>query len=358
MIVPALVSLLFPALPVSAQEPAPAASDTAYKPGAYRIFTGAGQPATMDDIVRAMGANQVVYVGETHDDPTGHMLELELLKRAAEAYGGATEASGEDAGAGTAAGQPKADGSRPLALSLEFFERDVQLPLDEYLAGLISESSFLAAARPWDRYRTDYRPLVEYAKEHGLPVIAANAPRRYVTMVARHGRESLDQLSPQALSYLPPLPYGKASKAYRDQWIATILAVMEQEGMKCGVPVAHAAAPPGSHAQMGNQLDSQVLWDATMANSIYRYLSAHADALVLHMVGGFHVERNTGIPEQLRADMPGVRSMIVSLRPAGDVDTFEPAPSGEWGDFVIQTDSTRTLESIECRQFRAERGLK
>jgi uncharacterized iron-regulated protein len=200
--------------------------------------------------------------------------------------------------------------------------------------------------------------MVEFAKAHGLPVIAANAPRRYVNMVARDGRESLNQLSPQALEYLPPLPYGEASKAYRDQWIATIAEVMKQEGMKCGVPVAHAAAPPGSHAQMGNQLDSQVLWDATMANSIFRYLSAHPAALVLHMVGGFHVERDTGIPEQLRAYMPDVRSMIVSLRPVGDVGTFEPAPSGQWGDFVIQTDSTRTMESIECRHFRAERGLK
>jgi uncharacterized iron-regulated protein len=357
MIVPALVSLLLPALPASAQEPEPAVPDTAYRPGAYRIFTGAGQPATMDDIVQAMGANQVVFVGETHDDPTAHMLELELLKTATEAYAGPAQAVGDGA-TGTHDGQAKSDEGRPLALSLEFFERDVQLPLDEYLAGLISESSFLEATRPWERYRTDYRPLVEFAKEHELPVIAANAPRRYVTMVARHGRESLNQLSPQALSYLPPLPYGKASKAYRDQWIATISAVMEQEGMKCGVPVAHAAAPPGSHAQMGNQLDSQVLWDATMANSIYRYLSAHPDALVLHMVGGFHVERNTGIPEQLRAYMPDVRSMIVSLRPVGDVDTFEPAPSGQWGDFVIQTDSTHTMESIECRQFRTERGMK
>ncbi|HKJ91514.1 MAG TPA: ChaN family lipoprotein, partial [Longimicrobiales bacterium] len=218
-------------------------------------------------------------------------------------------------------------------------------------------SSFLAASRPWPRYRTDYRPLVEFAKAHGLPVIAANAPRRYVDMVARHGREALDSLSAQALAYLPPLPYGKASPAYRDQWIATISEVMKQEGMKCGVPVAHADAPPGSHAAMGHQLDSQVLWDATMAYSIAQYLTARPDALVLHMVGGFHVERGTGIPEQLKAYAPDARAMIVSLRPVPDVDTFVPAPSGQWGDFVIQTDSTRTLESIECRHFRAERGL-
>jgi len=242
-------------------------------------------------------------------------------------------------------------------LSLEFFERDVQLPLNEYLADRILESSFRTDSRPWPRYETDYRPLIEFSKAHQLPVIAANAPRRYVTLVTRRGRDALNLLSQEAIALLPPLPYGKASPTYRDQWIATISEVMEQEGMKCGVPVAHAAAPPGSHQNMGNQLDAQVLWDASMANSIARYLEEEPNALVLHMVGGFHVERGTGTPEQLLAYHPDARYLIVSLRPVADVATFEPAPAGQWGDFVIQTDSSRTLESIECRQFRAAQGL-
>lgn len=336
--IPALICLL-PGLPAAAQDPAAQAADTAYTPGAYRVYTGAGAPASIDDIVRAMGPVQVVFVGETHDDPTGHMLELELLQRAAAAYGGAA-----------------VEPARPVALSLEFFERDVQLPLDEYLAGLITETSFRADTRPWPRYRTDYRPLVEFAMEHALPVIAANAPRRYVGLVTRQGRTALDSLGPEARALLAPLPYGKASAAYREQWIATISAVMEQEGMKCGVPVEHADAPPGSHANMGNQFDSQVLWDATMAHSIARYLEANPRGLVLHMVGGFHVERGTGTPEHLEAYRPGTRALIVSLRPVEDVNTFLPAPAGQWGDFVIQTEKSRTLEAIECRAFLAERG--
>lgn len=331
-ILPAFLATVLLSVPALAQTPS--APDTAYVPGAYRVYTGAGAPATLDDIQRAMGRVQVVFVGETHDDPTGHMLELELLRRADAA---------------------RAD--RPLALSLEFFSRDVQLPLDEYLAGLITESAFLADSRPWPRYESDYRPLVEHAKERGIPVIAANAPRRYVNMVTREGREALDRLGTEARQHLPPLPYGSASPRYRDQWIATMSGVMEQEGMKCGVPVPHAAAPAGSHANMGRLLDSQVLWDAAMAHSIARHLSAQPSALVVHMVGGFHVERGTGTPEQLEAYAPGTSRLIVSLRPVDDVGTFEPAPDGEWGDFVIQTDRSRTLQEIECRAFRAEQGV-
>jgi uncharacterized iron-regulated protein len=338
-----LALVLMQVASAKAQNAPLAGLDTAYTPGSYRVFTGAGAPASIDDIVRALEAQQVVFVGETHDDPTAHMLELELLKRAALSYG-------------TAAASDRSP--RPVVLSLEFFERDVQLPLDEYLADVISESSFRAASRPWPRYQSDYRPLIEFSKEHKVPVIAANAPRRYVTMVTRNGRESLHDLSPEALAFLPPLPFGKASVAYRSQWISMMSKVMEQEGKKCGVAVPDADAPPGTHQNMGNQLDSQVLWDATMANSIARHLERQPDALVLHMVGGFHVERRTGTPEQLEAYAPGVRSMVVSLRPVENVDAFEAAPEGQWGDFVIQTEKARALEEIECRQFRAQREVK
>ncbi|MGK7313617.1 MAG: ChaN family lipoprotein [Candidatus Longimicrobiales bacterium M2_2A_002] len=346
----AVLGLALAAPPAAAQGgPLPAGADTAYVAGEYRVFTGAGAPTTLEAVVDATGRHDVVFIGEAHDDPTGHALETELLGRAVERYAaGAVDPRGRD------------DAGRTVALSLEFFERDVQLVVDEYLAGLITESAFTDASRPWSRYATDYRPLIEYAKEHGIDVIAANAPRRYVTMVTRGGREALDALSPEALAYLPPLPYGRPSAEYRDQWIETIARVMEQEGTKCGVPVADslAVAPPGAHGAMGNQLQGQALWDAAMAYSIAQYLEAHPDALVLHMVGGFHVARGTGTPEHLAGYRPDADAMIVMLRPVDDVDTFVPAPAGQWGDFVIQTDASRTLEAIECRAFLAERASR
>jgi uncharacterized iron-regulated protein len=348
LILAALPLVLMIALPARAQDSYPGTGDSAYVAGEYRVFTGAGEPASIDDIVAAMGRHQVVFVGETHDDPTGHMLEAELLERAYETYG----APGSNQGA-----------PRPVALSLEFFQRDAQPILDEYLAGLITERAFRAASRPWPRYETDYRPLIEVSKEKGLAVIAANAPRRYTTRVTMHGRESLYDLSPEALASLAPLPYGQPSPEYRNQWIQVISAVMEQEGMKCGLPIpepeegeepAQAPAPMGSHDNMGNQLHSQVLWDATMAYWISERLAQEPDALVLHMVGSFHVARGTGTPEHLEAYRPGASRMIVVMRPVEDIDTFEPAPDGEWGDFVIQTDETRTLEYIECREYLAK----
>ncbi|MDX1393093.1 MAG: ChaN family lipoprotein [Gemmatimonadota bacterium] len=340
------------AVPAQAQAAggdSPSLPDTAYVAGEYRVYTGAGEPSSIDAIVTAMARHDVVFVGETHDDPTGHMLEALLLRQAHETHAGPAAAG---------------DASRTVALSLEFFQRDVQPILDEYLSGLITEEMFLADSRPWPRYETDYRPLIEFSKQNGIDVIAANAPRRYTRRVTLHGRESLNDLDARARSTIAPLPYGEPTEAYRNQWIEVISGVIEQEGTKCGRPIprdedgepaaAHATAPAGSHDNMGNQLHSQVLWDATMAHSISEYLAGRPDALVLHMVGGFHVARGTGTPEHLASYRPESSSMIVMLRPVDDVATFEPAPAGEWGDFVVQTDASRTLERIECRAYLSE----
>ncbi len=334
---------VFLATPLAAQDSSPGVGDSSYVAGDYQVYSGDGTAASIDDIVAAMATVDVVFIGETHDDPTGHFLEVELLRRAYQTIGSDTTAEGEP---------------RSVALSLEFFQRDAQPILDEYLAGLITEKAFLAASRPWPRYDTDYRPLIEFAKDQDLAVVAGNAPRRYANRVTRLGRESLNALGPGALATLAPLPYGQPSKAYRDQWIQVIMEVMEEEGMKCGKPIidstqadsgAAGDPPPSAHGNMGNQLHSQVLWDATMAFWINDHLVRRPDALVLHMVGSFHVARGTGIPEQLERYRPGTSSIIVMMRAVEDINTFEAAPSGTWGDFVIQTDESHTLEAIECR---------
>ena len=81
------------------------------------------------------------------------------------------------------------------------FESDVQFVLDEYMKGLISEEHFLESARSWKNYESDYRELIEFSKERGMPVIAANAPRRYVNMVHRLGKGALLSLSEEGSSF-------------------------------------------------------------------------------------------------------------------------------------------------------------
>jgi len=242
----------------------------------YRIFRR-NASATLDDIAAAMRSTDVVFIGEAHDDKIAHELELELLRRAALDQAAINDATKR----------------RAVALSLEMFERDTQTTLDEYLAGLITENHFLLASRPWDNYRADYRPLVEFARENRLPVIAANAPRRYVNRVSRLGGKSLAELPLTARTWLPPLPFASASPAYAAKF-ARLMAGMPATQTQSATPGTNA--PPRHSSTL---LEAQALWDATMAHSIAEHLKRTPAALVVHINGKFHTEERLGTPEHL-----------------------------------------------------------
>ncbi|CAL8467053.1 g6589 [Coccomyxa elongata] len=177
------------------------------KRSSYTAYTRQGDKARLEDIVKAMEGADVVLLGETHDDRIAHLLQLQLLRGAHQRFS-------------------RTD--RRVALSLEMFERDVQGIMDEYLSGAITERDLKQDGRPWPNYDTDYRPLVELAKAEGLPVICANAPRRYVSMAGRHGRAALETLPAASLRHLPPLPYLQPSQAYLNKTNRTMQAAAEQ----------------------------------------------------------------------------------------------------------------------------------
>jgi uncharacterized iron-regulated protein len=358
------------ALPQLQGVPADAqASDTTAReihyPDHFRVFTGQGEPATLEEVVRAMAGAEAVLIGEIHTDPVGHWVQTELLRRALAEF-----KVGNETGA-----------LRPVALSKEMFERDVQGVVDEYLQDLITESQFKTSVRAPRHYDEDYRSMVELAKEAGIPVIASNAPRRYVNRVSRLGRDALYDLPPRARSFLPPLPYPQPSEAYRTEWM-TLMTEMpmeqqcdppdegigeEQEAGAGGRPgtagppgmppreESPPGLPPGEEAPAGmgamshmasfmeNGVHAQSLWDASMAYSITTFLEGNPGALVLHMVGGFHVRNFTGIPEAIRHYRPATRTLVISVELAEDFRSFDPPEHGGSGDFVVLTDKSLDL---------------
>lgn len=268
----------------------------------FRIYDAQGNAATIRQIIDAAGKSDVVFLGENHDDATAHYLQAEIFKKIFEAD----------------------SKSRKIALSMEMFERDVQTVVDEYLKDLITEKKFLDDSRPWNNYKTDYRPLVEFAKQNNLPVIAANAPRRYVNMVSRTGRESLKQLSPDAKRWLAPLPYAFASETYAAKFDALM------GNMKSGTN-----AP-------SKMLEAQALWDATMAFSIAEQTKKEKNALVVHLNGSFHTENRLGTAEQLLKINPKTKILVVTMRYEDDFTKFDKAKHENLGDFVILTNAKVT----------------
>jgi len=308
----------------------------------YRVYDRQGSPTSLRAIVGSAVGDDVILVGEEHGDMVGHAIEARLFRAALDEIGDAASAG------------------RPVVLSLEMFERDVQYVLDEYLSGMISEDHFLRSARPWDDYESRYRSLIEAAKERGAPVVAANAPRRYVSRVTSEGAESLAELSAHARSYLPPLPYPGPSDVYREQWEEVMAEAMEEmraavaesaDAEESGVEeatdddaqdsvVADAVAtavPERSYPVNPNAIYSQALWDASMGHAITEALVRHMGGLVVHFAGSFHVAQGTGIPERIADYRPGTRVTTVVMTAVDDIDAWSDEEHAGLADFVVLT---------------------
>ena len=295
---------------------APTATDS-LRPSDYAVYRTGGAPAALDDVAEAMDTARVVFVGERHDDRTAHALQLRLLRRLQE------------------------QAPERAALSLEMLARDVQPVVDEYLDSLITERHFLRASRPWPNYRRDYHPLVRFTRSRGLPVLAANAPRRYVNRVSRLGRAALRDLPERALQWLPPLPYPQPSDAYRRRFRERMQQAAAHHGSD-----GEGAHGGGGGPSMKKLLDAQALWDATMGYALADFLTRRPDARVLHVAGGFHVERGLGTPAMLRRYRPGTPVLTVTMRPAGDVDAWSDEYDG-LADFVVLTRTSKPTEGTE-----------
>jgi uncharacterized iron-regulated protein len=267
----------------------------------FTVFDGKGNKVNLNAIISSLGQYDVVFLGELHDDAVGHAIQAEIFRTAVDQFAE----------------------KRRVTLSLEMFERDVQPMLNEYLAGQITENHFMLSSRPWGNYKTDYRPLVELAKEKKLDVVAANAPRRYINMVSRGGRDTLNGLSAEAKTWLPPLPFAEASETYSKKF----RALMSNSG----------------EASMGidNILNSQSLWDASMAYWISESLKKKKGSLVIHLNGGFHTESRLGTVEHLLKYRPDAKALVVTMRYEKDFSTFDIVKHTGIGDFVILTDAAQ-----------------
>ncbi|HMK26674.1 MAG TPA: ChaN family lipoprotein [Chitinophagaceae bacterium] len=260
----------------------------------YKIYdTRTKQMISVDKIIGDCNKADVLFFGEEHNDSAGHYMENIIFRALHKQYG---------------------DG---ITLSLEMFEEDNQTALNDYLDGFIPEDRFSKDVRLWSNYK-DYRPMIEYAKQNKLNVIAANPPRRYVSMVSRRGMRSLDSLSKDAKKFLPPLPYDTLTGRYREKFMETM------------------KGSPGGGSP--NIYYSQSLWDAGMSYSIYKFLKKHKHQKVFHCVGRFHCDEKLGTLLQLQKRKPGLKILNISSFSDASFSNPDWEKFSNLGDYIILTD--------------------
>lgn len=211
---------------------------------------------------------RVVYVGERHDQAADHGVQYAILR-----------ALHRD--------EPS------LAIGMEMFQVPFQEPLDRWSAGLIDETVLRRETEYDDRWGYDfslYRPILEYARNHSLEVVALNAPRELSYAVARDGVDSLD---PDLAATLPELDFDDSEHR-----------AMFDEAFDVG--------EHGAQSTVDRYYQAQVLWDETMGSRVAQTLrEGDGPQKMVVFAGRVHVTRGLGIPD--RAAKRGARPYAVVL---------------------------------------------
>jgi uncharacterized iron-regulated protein len=253
----------------------------------------APRPIQLDALADKLAKFDVVFYGESHGHDGVHLQEMKVL-------------------AALVQRDPH------WILSLEQFERDVQSVLDEYLAGRVGENALIDKGRAWNNYASSYRPLVLFAKEHHLPVIAAEAPGWAISCIGQAGTEVLDKFTPEERSWVAKDLHADDG-AYRDKFMKFMGGSPSHGDAGEGSPAATARAQRSFAAQAAR--------DDTMAESIEDALRQHPGYKLLHVTGSFHAASFLGTVERLRLRDPSLKIAVIDPVAVDDprVPAFAPA---------------------------------
>jgi uncharacterized iron-regulated protein len=231
---------------------------------AYQLFSNDGQIADYDGMIKDLVISDMVFFGEYHNNPISHWMQLEMSKSFFKIKG------------------------RNLFFGAEMFESGNQLVLNEYLKGFYPDDKMTPEiTQLWSNYQTDYKPLVDFAKENNLRFIATNIPRRYASMINKTGINALKELSPEALALIGPdleKYFDPTAKAY-----------------------AEMADNMGGHVppNMINIQTAQASKDATMA--YFSLKNFHQGDFLFHFEGSYHSNYQQGIIWWINKIQPGLK---------------------------------------------------
>ena len=229
---------------------------------AYQLFNKKGKRVDYGKLLIAAEKAQVVLFGEYHNNAISHWLELELTKDLAD--------------------------KNKIILGAEMIEADNQKQLDQFLKGEINHKQLDSTARLWPNNKTDYKPLVEFAKENKIPFIATNIPRRFASIVSKKGFEGLENLTSEEKTWIAPMPivYNSELPGY-----VNMMKMM------------------GDHASP-NMPKAQAIKDATMAYFIQKNLKEKS--IFIHFNGTYHSDNFEGIYWYLKKTAPNLEILTIA----------------------------------------------
>ena len=275
-----VVAMLFTAMTIFAQQ----------KP-AYILYNAEGKKISYKKMIKQLAKKDILLFGEFHNNAIAHWLELAVAKDLSE--------------------------KRNLIFGAEMFEADNQQALTDYLLGKITAKGLDSAARLWNNYKTDYAPIVNFAKEKNAVFIATNIPRRYASLVSKKGFEALDSLSALEKTWMAPLPMDY------DAQLPGYVKMVEMMG-------GHGGA---------NMPKAQATKDATMAYFILQNFKP--GSLFIHYNGAFHSDNYDGINWYLKRKQPELKYATITTVSQKNIKELLAENKGK-ADYIICVDEDMT----------------
>ena len=265
---------------------------TAQNKPAYQLFKNNGKLVKYDKMISDLAKSDMVFFGEYHANPISHWLQFEMSKSFFEIKGD------------------------KLFFGAEMFENGNQLVLNEYLSDFYPEDKMLPEiTQLWTNYKTDYKPLVDFAKDKKLRFIATNIPRRYASMLYKKGMDALKELSPEALAMISP-----DLETYLD---LNVKAYSEMADNISG------HIPPS----MLNIQIAQASKDATMAH--FSLKNFKPGDFLFHFEGSYHSDFNQGIIWWINKIHPGLSIKSVTTLMQSEWDEMSKEDKAEIANYII-----------------------
>lgn len=299
-------------------------ADPGHSPPSLALENRQQQEQVLAGIIPRLAQKRLVYVGETHSNYSHHLLQLEIIQR--------LYALNPD-----------------MAIGLEFFQQPFQHVLDAYIRGELSEAEMLSRAEWYDRWIYDYRlyrPILRFARDNGIPVLALNVPMEIIEQVSSKG---IGGLTPDQRAALPAT-IDDSDQVYRQR----LRRIFEQ----------HAASGKRSFDRF---MDVQLSWDEGMARQIADYLKRHPQRRMVVLAGSGHLMYGSGIPNRVQRRIPvdaaivlpgdglriepGISDLVVIPQPA------ELPPAGLMGVMIADAEGGVAIRGVVPGSAAATAGL-
>ncbi len=285
-----------------------------------------------DDLVADLADTRVIFIGETHTSRADRLLQTLLIEALYRQ-------------------DPR------LAIGMEMFPATSQPAIDRYLADpQLSEAAFLKESRYFQVWGYDYRllrPIITFARQRHVPIVALNIERQLVNAVyASGGAGALTDEQRQAI----PIDRDLGLPGYRDR-----LAAVHNH---------HAGNQEGGRS-LASFIEAQSLWDEAMAEAIARFLVKHPDHRLVVLAGSQHTRTDSGIPPRLARRLPVAQATVVNLAEQSLTDLNVGAdylffltaddlePAGRIGVSLQEGDAAQvTITAVEDGTLAAAAGLQ